>query len=168
MKQELEKALAEKYPFMRREKTIEEQREETGYVYNTFWAYGYEHGSGWYNLLCEMCDEIIAAYTNANEPLDITVQQVKEKFGSLRFYYSVGGVNRHFHAIDCLGHGTFRISPVQKPVHREIAHIVQRYEQKSKTVCEKCGKHGVLRSDLRWVLTLCDDCYAQSNATKKG
>lgn len=168
MKQEFETKLAEKYPFMRRMKSIDEQKLETGYVYNTFWAYGYEHGSGWYELLCAMCEEIVEAYRRENEPLDIVVEQVKEKFGSLRFYYSVAGINRHYHAIDCLGQGGFRISPVRKPVHREVAHIVQRYEQKSKTICEKCGKHGLLRSDLRWVMTLCDDCYKQHPHSKKG
>ena len=60
--------------------------------------------------------------------------QVKEKFGGLRFYITT--------ATD------------------EIHEIIDKAEQDSYTICERCGKSGTLRTD-GWHVTLCDDCYRE-------
>jgi hypothetical protein len=61
---------------------------------------------------------------------DKQVCQVKEKFGGLRFY----------------------INSASKEVHDRISEA----ENLSYSVCEICGNPGELRSDRRWMLTLCD------------
>ena len=58
------------------------------------------------------------------------ISQIKEKFGGLRFYIGCGN-DAIFDAID-------------------------RAEHKSYTICEECGKPGVLRSG-GWLRTLCDE-----------
>ena len=74
------------------------------------------------------------------------VMQVKEKFGGLRFY--VGGATQ-----------------------KEFA-IIEKAEELSYEICEECGKPGILREDLGWKLTLCDEHYqltkeAQLNRMKR-
>ena len=61
--------------------------------------------------------------------------QVKEKFGTMRFYMSA-----------CT---------------EEMNAVADECENKSCTICEDCGKPGVLRDDLGWILTLCDTCYKE-------
>jgi hypothetical protein len=59
--------------------------------------------------------------------------QVKEKFGTLRFY---------------LDNGT-----------QEMYKLVREAERESAETCEDCGQRGEWRQG-GWVRTLCDDCEA--------
>jgi hypothetical protein len=59
------------------------------------------------------------------------VDQVKEKFGTLRYY--------------CAGND-------------RIFAFIRMAEQLSAITCEFCGKPGELREDEGWMTTLCDDC----------
>lgn len=61
--------------------------------------------------------------------------EVKEKFGGLRFYINAS-CGKVFDAID-------------------------KAEELSYHVCEECGKKGVLREDLPWILTLCLKHYKE-------
>lgn len=65
---------------------------------------------------------------------DYRVGQLKEKFGGLRLYLD----------------GSY--AP-------EVYPLVHATEEKSHQICEWCGAQGVLRTDRRWVLTLCDTCH---------
>jgi ribosomal protein L37AE/L43A len=65
-------------------------------------------------------------------PSDTEVVQVKEKFGGLRFY---------------VGFST-----------NEFMDLIDKCEERSYHICERCGKKGVLRENRRWILTLCDEC----------
>ena len=60
--------------------------------------------------------------------------QVKEKFGTLRFY---------------------------APGNDLIFGWIVEAEKESETTCEDCGKKGKLREDLGWYLTLCLKCYKE-------
>lgn len=68
--------------------------------------------------------------------------QIKEKFGELCFYFKTSNVNLS--------------------LNKAVTEIVDKWEEKSTTVCEQCGKNGELRAELSWVLTLCDKCYEQA------
>lgn len=43
----------------------------------------------------------------------------------------------------------------------ESEAVIDKYVEKSKYVCEWCGKKGKLRNDSGWFTTLCDDCHAK-------
>lgn len=68
------------------------------------------------------------------------VDQVKEKFGTLRFY--------------C-------------PSNDQIWKYISMAETLSAKICEVCGKWGKLREDRSWVQTLCDECAAPKNVQSK-
>jgi len=161
MKKELELKIAEEFSFMRRGKNIDEQRKEDGRISDLYGAFGCNVGDGWFEVIRGLCRDITDAYGKAGLPVDIVVDQVKEKFGTLRFYYHPEGYDPGIHAFDSLSDGhSIRIMPGVTDLHKEIAEIVHKWEKESGNVCGKCGTAGKLRKDLSWVLTLCDSCYA--------
>lgn len=96
----------------------------------------FELHEGWYELLKNLIDELIAA------GWDKKVSQVKEKLGGLRFYIPSG---------KAVGDEWVEIKTPQN-----IRDIIRKYENLSYYTCEKCGKEGVLRSGS-WIRTLCDE-----------
>lgn len=82
-------------------------------------------GPGWLPILDRLADDLVKM------GWDRELHQVKEKFGTLRFY---------------IGHGTDAM----------FARIDQA-EQESARTCEGCGAPGTARGG-GWVKTLCDAC----------
>lgn len=152
----LQEKLGSEFPFMRRDINGADNTP----INNIYQKWGCECSNGWYHLIWNLCSEITEAYKEANLEIDLVVKQVKEKWGALRFYYSYKGVNHTCHAIDGPSGGV-RLYPdhPNNELHKKIADIVRKYEEKSLSVCEICGAPGELRTDLRWIRTLCDDCY---------
>lgn len=151
MNDELENNLAEAFPFMRIKG--QESKERINDLYS---AFGCECGDGWYDVIYGLCAEITDTYEKLGAPLDIAVDQIKEKYGKLCFYYHHEGESER-NSIDYPG-GVIHFSPIGNELRHEIAAAVVKWEDKSAQVCEKCGKAGVLRKDLSWISTLCDDC----------
>lgn len=145
MKAELENNLAREFEIMRRGALSADSM-----VDNLYDVFGIDTGDGWYQLLYDMCREITEVLETAGKPLHIVVDQIKEKYGILRFYY-------HFEDAESGWDG----------VHQKIAQIVEKYENKSEEVCEICGREGTLRTDLRWIQTLCDACYLKCIGSRR-
>jgi len=92
MREELDKLLCEKYPKM----MVNRNRPMT----ETCMCWGFECGDGWFNILDRLMGNIqhhIDWKNQQKEKFDrgdgcpqVTLDQVKEKFGTLRFYYSGG------------------------------------------------------------------------------
>lgn len=97
-------------------------------------------GEGWWPILESLCDQIHHHVKWKNEQKDkynrgdgcapVTVTQIKEKFGGLRFYYDGG---------DATVDGMVRMAESWAGKH-----------------CEECGKPGKSRSG-GWIRTLCDE-----------
>lgn len=166
MKHELELRLAEEFPFMRRKRSLVEQR-NNGYISDLYSAFGCECADGWYELIRNLCRAITEVYEKHNRDVDIVIDQVKEKYGTLRFYYHLGEDGPQIHAIDILGMGSLRLKNEKTPLNKEISELVGKYEKMSGTVCEECGKAGKIRKDLGWIRTLCDDCYNKHVVKRK-
>jgi hypothetical protein len=86
-------------------------------------------GKGWFDLLNQACRLIQSHLDWKPEIPQVTAQQVKEKFGGLRFYVSGG---------DDYTHG-----------------IISMAEQMSFMLCEECGAPGE-RGGNGWISTLCE------------
>ena len=156
MKPELEQQLIEKYPFLSRDI---DDKDENGRINNLYVAFGFETGSGWFSLIDSLCGEIVAVYEKHGIPIDVRPAQIKEKFGGLRFYWCRENQEKSVHAIDFLGNGTIRFQQDDSDLDKEIGEVVDKWEDISYTVCERCGQPGELRKDLRWIRVLCSDCY---------
>jgi len=120
MKAELEYLLETRYSFMAR-------NEETASQFkNMYQHFGCENDDGWYSLLNSLCEEIMHMYNKHSCQLDIIVDQVKEKFGGLRFYYHFCGRPVQLHAFDAIGDFRSILYPVDNIIHREIAKIIRK------------------------------------------
>lgn len=136
MKIELEQKLADRFVFMNgRDYSTGEPNNLPIFC---------ECGSGWYDLIYNLCLEIEESYINTgnkDELLLLRVDQVKEKFGELRFY---------------TGNEIYAVSD-----------IVSKYEDLSHNVCELCGKAGTMRND-GWMVVLCDECIEKRRKVWEG
>jgi len=125
MKQELDKLLCEKYPkiMVNRNKDMKE----------TTMCWGFECGDGWFNILDQLMGNIQhhIDWRNKKEEFvaQVTLDQVKEKFGTLRFYYTGGD--------------------------EHISGMVRMAESMSGVICEECGAPGKRRGS-GWIYTACD------------
>lgn len=125
MRDDLDKLLCKKYPkiFANRHKPMNE----------TAMCWGFECSNGWFNIIDKLCFNIQSHidWMNRNGEVvpQVVAEQVKEKFGGLRFYYQ-GGDDR-------------------------VDGMVRMAESMSEVICEECGSQGKQRHD-GWVKTLCD------------
>jgi hypothetical protein len=126
MKRELQKQLFDNYPDLFIEKDLPPDQSNM--------CFGFECDDGWYDLINTLC-HLIKHYdkqqTNKPDYKPVVVQQVKEKFGGLRFYYYGG---------DDI-----------------IAGMVSFAEAMSQQICEKCGSKGKTNTKRWWVKTLCEE-----------
>lgn len=88
----------------------------------------FECQEGWYELLDALCDRLQARTDMHGDP-QVIAQQVKEKYGTLRFY--VGAASDEQFA------------------------LIDQAEEDSAGICDICGVKGVLR-DGGWMMTRCD------------
>lgn len=134
MDAELENKLYEKYPqfFSNKDKGIMQ----------SCMSMGIECGNGWYDLLNSICWEIQQKNKNIesqnkynpenNEKLlNFKFDQIKEKFGGLRVYYSGGD--------------------------DYVRGLVDLAETMSYKICEICGNKGE-PNKKGWITTLCGSC----------
>ena len=125
MKQELDELLCKRYPQMmvNRDKPMME----------TCMCWGFACGDGWFNILDQLMGNIQhhIDWKNKKEEVvpQVTLNQVKEKFGTLRFYYTGGD--------------------------DVIDGMVTMAESISGVTCEECGSPGK-RVGGGWVTTLCE------------
>ena len=126
MRKELDEALCKKYPeiFCNR----------NGDMRTTAMCWGFECGDGWYNIIDATCAMIQnRKYNNRRNGIKmppVVATQVKEKYGTLRFYYDGGD--------------------------DYIDGVVAMAEYMSEVTCETCGNPGKIR-DGDWMRTLCDE-----------
>ena len=81
-------------------------------------------GPGWNDIVLDLHNKLV------KENPDYFIAQVKEKFGTLRFYTG--------------------------PMTDKGWGYVTEAEELSAKTCEECGRPGWLRTDRNWIQTLCD------------
>ena len=146
MRQELDSLLCEKYPKMMVNRNLP--------MTETCMCWGFDCGDGWYNILNQLMGNIQhhIDWKNRKEEVvaQVTLDQVKEKFGTLRFYYSGGD-----DAID---------------------GMVRMAESMSGVTCEECSAPAQTHGP-GWIRTICEPCetkreteraqYAKSNGLEE-
>lgn len=130
MSQERRQKLFDDYPklFAKRNLTPEDRRR-----YPITW--GLEHGDGWLTIVEELC-KLIQHHIDQEQKKNpdspqIEILQVKEKFGSMRFYTS--------HSDDY------------------INGLISMAEHMSGKTCESCGNPGTMRGK-GWMRVRCEPC----------
>ncbi len=125
MNQELDDLLCKKYPKIFAERYLSEMQ--------TCMCWGFSHADGWFNIIDQLCANIQGHIDwkakNGHVVPQVVAEQVKEKFGTLRFYYRGGD-----EAID---------------------GMVRMAESMSGVTCEDCGAPGTTGGQ-GWIKTLCE------------
>jgi hypothetical protein len=132
MNVKLDNYLVEKYPkiFINR----------YGNMKDTLMYFGFEHGDGWFFILDQLCYSIQSYIENNNLYRDydkkisqVVATQVKEKFGTLSFYYNGGD--------------------------DYIDGMIHLAEVMSSNTCEYCGTTENVGRTKGWISTVCKDCH---------
>lgn len=127
----IEDTLAEKYPNINTDDYIWKQ------LINT----PNEYDSGWHDIIIELVIKIEEAYRkNYIDISDFKIDQIKEKYGELRF-----------DAISSL---------------QEVYVLISEYEEKADSVCDECGGIGYLCEKNGWLETLCEKCASEKGYKK--
>lgn len=124
MKQELVNKLVKDFPSF--------FRDLGGDPMKTCMAWGIEHGDGWFKLFYELNEKIanyLKLFKKKDRP-DFYWSQIKEKFGTARWYYGEG---------DDI-----------------ISDLVSYNEDKTAQTCETCGEWGKVRGK-GWHYTACNE-----------
>jgi hypothetical protein len=108
---------------------------------------GFAIGEGWWPIIESLCANIQSHtdWWNKNRETrpvveQVVVEQIKEKFGGLRFYYEGGD--------------------------EQISGMVRMAEAWASHACEECGAIGTL-GGKGWIKTLCPTHRAESDARYK-
>lgn len=111
------------------------------------WGRWISCGPGWYPILCELDSDLAQLDPN------YVIHQVKEKFGTLRYYAE---------------------SDLYRSINNEFCDLIRGAENRTTETCELCGAPGQLceKAQSRWLKTLCPACTAdgyrvRANATRK-
>lgn len=104
--------------------------------------------TGWTALVEELCSRLDSNF-NEHDPNQTTVfdvMQIKEKFGSLRFYHHIETTN--------------------DSLYWRIKSLIHECEVKSQFTCQYTGKPGELCMKDKWLMVLCEEKRLEFGATK--
>jgi len=107
----------------------------------TAMCWGFECQTGWFWLINQLCQSIQSYIDNNqhNNIPQVVVDQVKEKYGGLRFYYHGGD--------------------------ETIDGMVWLAEHMSYNICENCGSTENVGDTDGWIMVLCEKCATEGGHT---
>jgi hypothetical protein len=148
MKEELEQKLVEKYPLI--------LKDYRGDCQKTCMAFGIECSDGWYDMLdlaMEKIQYVCDMSKRDGRNIQLVADQIKEKFGTLRFYYTVDGIYEDTDIV----------------AERILSDIVSQTENISSSICEDCGDRRTARLSSKggWMRTVCEKCAEKAGYVAK-
>lgn len=115
-----------------------------------------EFSPGWDDIVIRLLQGIDAVLTDG-QATAFEVRQVKEKFGTLRFYYGFSDFTKADSEIDALASGN------QESVREQIRILVEEAIAATERTCEMCGSPARLREGRPWLRVLCRRCDLRSS-----
>jgi hypothetical protein len=112
-------------------------------------TWGLECGDGWIPIIANALSRIETIQDSDGKSMlsKIAVDQLKEKFGTMRFYY---------HTDNIQDHETFK----------KVDDIINALEAESEKTCELCGKQPATLRTNGWWSTQCDECHQKTSKQK--
>lgn len=161
MDEKLERELVKRYPVL--------YKDHGGDMRQTCMAWGIAVGNGWYHIIDDMSAAV--SLVGAKYGLAVIADQVKEKFGGLRFYYHIEGhipwYHKRFGWFQTFMFKVFTPKKYWKFIDfrkkfwkspsEKISDLVSHAEMLSYETCEQCSKPAKRRGG-GWVQVLCEDC----------
>lgn len=90
--------------------------------------------TGWLQIIADLHNELV------QQDPEYRINQIKEKFGGLRFYYSPGR---------------------EQGKYGYLHELMEKYEALSYKTCQICAEPGAMREINGWYATLCNACQAE-------
>jgi len=131
MNEELDEALMRDFPMLYAQRHLP--------MTETCMCWGFGCGDGWEPIIRTLSAQL--EWLNTMGVCRVEAVQVKEKFGTLRFYEAVKEARQDLPA-------------------GMVWALIETAEALSGQTCEDCGKFGRLREG-GWLRTLCDECEAK-------
>ena len=119
-------------------------RDHNKSMQETCMCWGFECSDGWFNLINKLCSDIYSIMKKHG--ILVVADQVKEKFGGLRFYIHIDG-------------------DTHQSIYDKVYELIDKAEEKSFRICEVCGAEGEVRGK-QWLTTRCDKCYDEEEKKK--
>jgi hypothetical protein len=134
MKKELDDKLCKEFPLLYSDRHASMQE--------TCMCWGFCCGDGWFDLIYRLSQKLEAIIGNMPEDQQKhhRVSQVKEKFGTLRFY--------------------------MRGETKEMSDLIREAHKESARTCEECGCVGSLYTD-GWWNTLCEKCAKEHGRSQE-
>jgi len=180
MRKELDEKLCKEFPEIFAQRNLPTNQ--------TCMCWGFDCGDGWYDILYRLCHQLQSLHTLYGYQVSAT--QVKEKFGTLRFYttgifddswtfYNSAGF---FYRIPFLKYKAknaltrfFYLAKRKRPygdllytrsqideIYDTEMNFINEAENRTYVTCEECGAtDNVSQSEKGWIATLCDECHTE-------
>jgi hypothetical protein len=120
---------------MGKAKRIKELNDKLKQECPRLWKSGQPHfscvGEGWWDIIYRLCVKLEPLVSDNASP---TIGQIKEKFGTLRFYLFFSETDK-------------------------MSVLIREAEDESAKTCEECGAPGKQREINHWVKTSCERCH---------
>lgn len=144
--EEFDKYMCETYPHQFAQRNLP--------MSETCMCWGFCIGKGWYPILDELCTklDLIEAATG----ITTVFVQVKEKFGTARFYVQM--------IVNNLSELKFKLNDDQKGLWCDIIHcVVSDAERKTDSTCAECGEQFFHDQIVvgGWYYDLCKECFTK-------
>lgn len=172
METALEKVLVSRYPSL--------YRDYGGDIRQTCMGWGFSCGDGWYYII----DDLSFKITQIDKDKRVVADQVKEKFGGLRFYFHIEVEKqpgpkmilfrqKKYWLKSKIFYYTYPLSRYvrdnwlktrkffYKTLYEKVSELIDEAERKSYRTCEVCGCDGKRRGE-GWITVRCDNCYDDS------
>jgi len=129
-------------------------RDRTKPMNQTCMCWGFSIGKGWYKLLDKLCYKI--SVLQKDHKFEIIFDQVKEKFGTARFYWHGEGNGEEINA-------------EEQDLVDIISSLFNYYESKTEHTCAECGEyHGHEKISIcGWIYDVCEDCFEKVMPERK-
>jgi hypothetical protein len=98
-------------------------------------AFGVECGPGWFPFIEEMLGKLVDLHCEG-----LKLDQIKEKFGTLRVYYHMEG----------------EYDETIEDIEKKIDAIINEYEDISAKTCDVCGQPGKI-NESGWLACRCEE-----------
>ena len=153
----------DKYPILFRDRNLD--------MTKTCMCFGIECPIGWYHILEQLCTvlEFYNIEYTQKYNVGIVADQVKEKFGTLRFYYHIEDMDENGKSIE--GENT----KVKSDAHHVIIHeyldmivgnAIGEAEKMTYDTCANCGHHLDDKNRVKtsgWITYICKCCNNKCN-----
>ena len=138
MREDLEQKLYEIAPILYQQKDLEMDK--------TCMCWGFSCPDTWFDLLFDLSVKLEELNNKLKEyNTEIQAAQVKEKFGTLHFYYIIFGDG-------------LKNAKEELLLNQTIDNLIDEAELKSSQICAICGAKAT-KITKGWITYVCDECF---------